>query len=582
MPFVRASLSLSDSYVLRNDVSYGLHAVLFVKFLSFALNVLHLALPIYSMQVFNRVLTSGNLATLVLLTLLIIFLIACSIVIDGARSTILSRMSSVLDTALHQQAISVLLKGDPSGHDNLRFAERLRALQAGPLLTTLFDTPWSVIFVLVIYLLHPWLGHLTVISIAILTGIGMLGPALSGRNRLDAATASREITQELSNALSQRDAVDAMGLRERTQAAIRGLHGRFVTFGGKACEQQSWNDAVARGLRSMCQVGLLSLAALLVVTDEIPTGTIVAASMLFARALSPIERLGSGAHSIVEVARMWRQIGARSQQGDATRKRLALPRIKGAVTVERAYVTAAGRSRPILGPLSFEVRAGEVLAIVGPQGAGKSTLARMLAGALAPNSGTVRIDGTEAPHFDHEDLGSQVGFLPEDIQLGSGTVATIISRGQDPDPDEVVRAAMLAGAHRVIQRLPNGYETIVQPGHLHLSAGERQQIGLARAFYGRPALIVLDEPTTHLDDNAETDTVRAIKELKREGSTVVVVSRFAGLLHITDRVMLLNEGTVKLLANQDKLASMLGPKLATSSPGEASDDERRPLVASAM
>lgn len=582
MPFVRTSLSSNGSYLLQNNVGYGLHVVLFVNFLSLALNVLHLALPIYSMQVFNRVLTSGNLATLVLLTLLIIFLIACSIVIDGARSIILSRTSSMLDTALHQQAISVLLKGDPSGHDNLRFAERLRALQAGPLLTTLFDTPWSVIFVLVIYLLHPWLGHFTVISIAVLTSIGMLGPALSGRNRLDAATASREISQELSNALSQRDAVDAMGLRERTQAAIRGLHGRFVTSGGKACEQQSWNDAAARGLRSICQVGLLSLAALLVVTDEIPTGTIVAASMLFARALSPIERLGSGAHSIVEIARMWRQISARSRQGGAAHKQLALPRIKGTVTVERAYVTAAGRSRPILGPLSFEVRAGEVLAVVGPQGAGKSTLARMLAGALAPSSGTVRIDGSEVPHFDHEDLGSQVGFLPEDVQLGSGTVATIISRGQDPDPDEVVRAAMLAGAHKVIQRLPNGYETLVQPGHLHLSAGERQQIGLARAFYGRPALVVLDEPTTHLDDNAETDTVRAIKELKKEGSTVVVVSRFAGLLHITDRVMLLNEGVVKLLANQDRLASMLGPKLATSSPGEAGDDEHRLPIASAM
>lgn len=573
-----ASLPPRDDCRAHGDVGYRSCAVLLVAFFSFALNMLHLALPIYSMHVFNRVLTSGNIPTLVLLTLLILFLIVCAIVVDGSRSVILSRMSFVLDAVLHRQAISVLLKGDPSGHDNLRFAERLRALQAGPLLTTLFDAPWSIIFVLAIYVLHPWLGHLTVISIMILAVVGMIGPALSSRGRSDVATASREISQELSNALSQREVVNAMGLRERTEAAIQGLYGRLIVSGSKAYEQQSWNDAAARGLRSVCQVGLLSLAALLVVTDEIPTGTIVAASMLFARALSPIERLGSGAHTIVEIAGMWRQIVARAQREGGARKRLALPRIKGALTVERVCVAVAGRSRPILGPLSFEVRSGEVLAVVGPQGAGKSTLARILAGALSPTSGTVRIDGTEPRHFDHEALGSQVGFLPEDIQLGSGTIATIISRGQEPVPEEVVKAAMLAGAHKVIQRLPNGYETLVQPGHLHLSAGERQQIALARAFYGRPALVVLDEPTTHLDDNAETDTVRAIKELKNGGSTIVVVSRFAGLLHITDRVMLLNEGVVRLLADQDKLAAMLGPKLATSSPRISTDEHKLPLT----
>lgn len=530
--------------------------------LSFSLNLLHLALPIYSLQVFNRVLPSGSLATLTLLTTLLIALTFCSVLLEGARSAILTRTALRSDLAVHQRTVAAVLRGEPTGADHLRAADKLRTFRASSLLTTLFDAPWSVAFIVAIYWLHPWLGHLSVVAVLMLAVAGISGPALNRRDRLEAGALAQDISSVFDGVLAQRDAVAAMGLRRRAQTRIVNLHRMLVVRCIRASETQSWNDAATRGLKSLFQILLLALAATLVVTDNLNVGSIVAASMLFARAVGPFERLGPNMHVLLDVLKAWRQVNSPASAHPETFERLSLPAITGSLAVDRVSFGVPRRQQLIVGPISFAVAAGEVLAIVGSQGAGKSTLARLLAGALAPTSGKVRLDGTEIAHFDHEELGSQIGFLPEDVQLGAGSIAEIIARGGAPDPEEIVKAATLAGAHKSIQDMPDGYQTLVQPGLTYLSAGERQQIGLARAFYGHPALIVLDEPTTHLDDCAEGGIVQAIKTLKEGGSTIVFVSRFAGLLHITDRALLLDQGKLALIADQGRLSAFLSPKLA--------------------
>ena len=548
---------------------FGGPAVLLAAFgLSFALNVLHLALPIYSLQVFNRVLPSGSLPTLALMTTLLLGLTLCTVLVEGVRSAILARTALKPDLESYGRAAAVVLHGDPAGAEQLRAADKVRAFRTSSLLTSLFDAPWSVAFVLAMYCLHPWLGHLTVAAIVTLAAAGGLGPLLTRVDRDDAAGKAGDILQQFDAALAQRDAVEAMGLRGSGLARILALHRRLAMACVRASERQSWSDAATRGLRTAFQVLILALAALLVVEDDIGPGTIVASSMLFARAVAPFERLGPSLHVILDALRAWRRTcAARGAEAGPTACRLALPPITGAISAERLCYRVPRREKPVVGPLSFEVKAGTALAIVGPQGAGKSTLARLLAGALQPSSGKVRLDGAELAQFDRRDLGAQVGFLPEDVQLGTGSVAAIIARSDAPDPDEVVKAALLAGAHASILALPDGYQTVVQAHGSFLSAGERQQIGLARAFYRKPALIILDEPAGHLDDVSEAVIVHAIRTLKEHGSTVLFVSRFAGLLHITDKVILLEKGSLAVMADPSKLTGLLAPKLATSSNG---------------
>ena len=528
------------------------------------LNLFQLGLPLYSMQIFDRVLPTDSLPTLVTLSLLIIGLIFCSVFVDASRSLILERLAQRVDLALHRRATLAALNGNTSGLTVLKDIETIRSFIMSPLACAAFDGPWSVAFIVAMFFLHPLLGWLTIAACTLMFFMGIMAYVATDDSRVQSANIINIGRNILDEARHSTDTVSAMGMRPRILLHLVGLRRRYVRFGQIGAGRQAWIDAASRGLRSIMQVLVLALAAFLAVSRGLETGAIVASSMLFARALAPVERIGSGAHILLGFFSAWRRASNLIKFTQPAIAHLELPALQGLIIASNISLYVPGRERPILRQINITVKPGQLLAVVGREGAGKSTLARILVGAMTPSHGTIRFDGSNITDFEPEALGQQVGFVSESIVMPIGSVTELISRGQVPDPVKVVRAAQLAGMHSTIQSLPSGYQTEVGEGCYLLSAGERQRLALARAFYGSPRILVLDEPTAHLDDSGETAFVEAVQELKKAGSTIIVISRLPGLLHLADQLIMLEFGEVRLAADQDQMQRFLVPRLATS------------------
>ncbi len=526
------------------------------------LTVMQLALPLYSMQIFDRVIPTSSLPTLAALSLLMGALLFCMGLLDGSRAIILGRLASRIDLALHGRALSVAVES-PTGTLFLRDIETSRVFISSPIAAALLDLPWSVAFVIAMFLLHPILGWLTIASGLLVLLLGLLAHFVTRHDRYLASRLSQTTMGVIETARRDRHASTAMGLQSASFRRTLELCLERITTIGKAYERQSWIDAACRGLRNMMQVVILACAAVLTMSHEVGVGTIVASSMLFARAIAPLERVGAGYQVIAGFASAWRRLSSLSAKAGSGAK-LAIHPISGQISVERLTFGSPGRQNPVLRQVTFSLEAGKLLAVVGREGAGKSTLAKLLVGAMRPSMGDVRLDGSNLADFDRVELGRQIGFLPENVQLPDCSVAEVISRYERMNSDEVVRAAKLAGAHAMIQRLPDGYQTRIGTDPYLQSAGERQRLALARTFYRAPKLIVLDEPTAFLDDSGERDLIAAVHELKSKGSTIIVISRFPGFLHSADYLMMLDGGEVKLFADQYNMQDFLTPRLAAS------------------
>ena len=540
------------------------HGIWIAAGFSAILNLFQLGLPLYSLQIFDRVLPTDSLPTLVTLSLLIVGLIFCSVFIDASRSLILERLAQRVDLALHRRATSAALNGNTSGLTVLKDIETIRSFIMSPLACAAFDGPWSIAFIIAMFFLHPLLGWLTIIACVLMFFMGIVAYLATDGSRVQSATIMNIGRNILDEARQSTDAVSAMGMRPRLLLHLIRLRRHYLHFGQVGAGRQVWIDAASRGLRSVMQVLVLALAAYLAISRGLETGAIVASSMLFARALAPVERLGSGSHILLSFLSAWRRASTLIKSTQPAITHLELPALQGLVVASDVSFRISGRERPILRQINIAVKPGQLLAIVGREGAGKSTLARLLVGAINPSHGTIRFDGSNIADFEPEALGQQVGFVSESTVLPTGSVAELISRGQIPDSVKIVRAAQLAGMHTSIQSLPSGYQTEVGEGRHLLSAGERQRLALARAFYGSPRILVLDEPTAHLDDSGETAFVEAVQELKRAGSTIVVISRLPGLLHLADQLIMLELGEIRLAADQDQMQRFLVPRLATS------------------
>ena len=355
-----------------------------------------------------------------------------------------------------------------------------------------------------------------------------------------------------------------MGLRARLICKMQAFREQLVLTSQVTNDRQSWIDASSRGFRAAAQVAIIALAAILVIRHDVQAGVIVAASMLFGRAMAPVERVCGGIQGILGFGEAWRRTSRLMRTQPQGRPHLALVPSGGILSVEDLSFAVPERRHPIIASCCFTVAAGSVLAVVGSEGAGKSTLARLLVGALKPTTGTIRLNGSNIEHLEQMSLGDKIGFLPEGAQLGRGTLAEIIARGDVPDPDKMVRAATLVGAHPMIQQLTDGYQTYVGDGSCFLSAGEKQRIALARAFYGLPHVVVLDRPTVNLDDDSISKFIDAVLFLKRQGSSVIVLDRHPGITHIADSLIMLEAGRIILQSDQARIRSVLASALASS------------------
>jgi PrtD family type I secretion system ABC transporter len=538
---------------------------LYVGLFSFCLNMLMLAMPLYVMQLFDRVIGSRSIETLVLLTLIVIAALLVNALLEMLRSRLLVRTGAAIDHIVSPPVLSELLRASArQDSDTHAYAMRdiatLRAFLSGRGVSAFFDVPWSPLFVALIYLFHPLLGLLATVGIAILFGLAILEEK-STRGPLEEARVKSRRTGAFAD-LSARNAevVFALGM-------VPAVIGRWQALNTEAVEQQTTANnraseilAASMFMRAALQILMLALGAYLIVAQHLTPGIMIAAGLILGRALMPVQMVISSWKTMVEARGAYERLDKMLNAIEARGQPIPLPPPEGRLSVERVVYTRTTIVNPILKGVSFELAAGESLGLIGPSAAGKSTLARVIIGVWKPLSGTVRLDGASISDWDREQLARHVGYLPQDVELFTGTIAENIARLGEPAEctEEIIAAAKMAQVHDMILRLPEGYDTNIGVEGTRLSGGQRQRIALARALFGRPRLVVLDEPNSNLDTEGEEALMQAMQKLKEERATLIVVTHRPSILTHIDKMIVLRDGRVEMFGARQEIMARLG------------------------
>lgn len=531
------------------------HAALF----SAAVNLLNLAPTLFMLQIYDRVVPGRSGATLGLLFGVFLLAAATMATLDFLRSSLLRRASVRLDRLLAGPVLEQLLAGDGrAGSANaMRELDTLRQAMTGTGVLALFDAPWTPIYIGVCFMLHPWIGVLTLTGGVVLFTVALLSERRTAGLVRDAGRANTAAYHAMEASVAAAPTVRALGMTDvlvRRHLTERGAGAGLQLQAGIAAGHYV---SAAKSIRLVLQSSALALGALLAINEQISLGAIFAASLLLGRALAPIEQVTAAWNSLTRARAAWSMlnelIGRRQVEPATTR----LPQPRGAVRVEALSVKASGEDgRTLLDDISFELEPGEMLAIIGPNGSGKSTLARAIAGAIAPAAGAVRLDGARLEHWRADQRAEAVGFMPQEPALLPGTVKENIARfATGPELEErVVAAAQLTGAHGFILALPQAYDTKLGPRGIALSLGQAQRISLTRALCGAPKLLVLDEPNASLDVPGEQALIAALRAVRASGTTVVVVAHRNRLVAEADKLLVLKDGRIAEYGSRSELA----------------------------
>lgn len=546
-----------------------------VAVFSALLNLLFLVPMLYMLQIYDRVIPTRGNQTLFFLTLVLLFGLTTLALLDFVRSRLLVRASIRLDRQLAGVLLDTSLARrdrtfDAVARQAMREFDTLRQALTGPAILALCDAPWSPIYVLVCFIIHPLIGLLVLVAAILLALVALRNQRTTGEplQRANEAAARAYASQE--QVLAGAENVRALGMR---QAMVR----RHLTERDSMMAQQTYASfassryvTISKFLRLSLQSLALGLGAWLAIGNSITAGAVFAASFLAGRALQPIEQLLSTWRSIAQAKSAYDKINNLLAAREAEIALTLLPPPEGRLDVEQISVANAAGDGAILANISFQVLPGEVVAVVGPSGAGKSTLLRMLAGAGRPDRGIIRVDRANVLDWDPERLAGYIGFLPQDVSLFAGTVKENISRFQDgssADHEEIdakaIFAAKACSAHDMILGLPNGYDSMLGWGGRGLSAGQAQRIGLARALYDEPPIILLDEPNAHLDAIGEGQLVETLVALKARKAAVMVVSHRMGVLAAVDKILVLRDGRIEAFGSRDDIIARLGKTAAT-------------------
>lgn len=541
-------------------------------FFSFFINVMGLVAPLYMMQVYDRVLSSRSVSTLIALTIIIAVLYLVAAFLESLRSQLLVRAGVAFDERLNQETFSAvqrasLMRPGSNQVQALRDVDTVREFFTGSGIISLCDVPWVPIYIVVATMLHPIYGVLAVVSCLISGVLAWANDALT-REKLNEATKANIVANNTATTTFRNaEVLQAMGMVEnlRRQWSVSRLES--LALQALASDRAGIVMAGIKFNRMFMQSLILGVGAYLAIVREISPGTIIAASIIVGRSIQPIEVAIGNWKGIVSMRSAFERVQNLLRSLPAQPERMRLPPPRGDLTVENIVVRAPGRDNLILRGVNFHLPSGNVLGVIGPSAAGKSSLARVLVGVWPPAAGAVRLDGSELSHWDPEQLGQHLGYLPQDVELFGGTIAENISRFGDPDDAKIVMAAQMADVHEMIQRLPEGYNTQIGDAGAALSGGQRQRIGLARALYGMPSLIVLDEPNASLDTAGEQALMNTVKRLKEAGKTVVMITHKTNALSQCDAILVLQDGLVQAYGPRDEiLAKIVGPRVV---PGPA-------------
>jgi ATP-binding cassette subfamily C protein len=527
------------------------------------------------LQVYDRVVSTRGTSTLLFLTLIFLFAIGTLSLLDLVRSRLLVRASTRLDKRLSGALLNAQLSGGSGGRraaarQAVREFDSLRQTLTGTGILALFDAPWTPIYVLVCFMINWSLGLLALVGGLSLVAVTALNERAT-RARLQKANEAANLAyvgQEYS--VAGADVIRALGMRSDTVARRLDERKTAAKLQTEASFAAGGYVALSRFLRLALQSMALGLGAWLAIEQKISAGAIFAASLLVARSLSPIEQVLGAWKDVVKARGAWRTLVELLGRTENQPERTRMPAPAGGVEIERLWIGAPGRESPILADVSFATTPGEILGIVGPSGGGKTTLLRAVAGASGFDRGAIRFDGASQADWDPEKLGRHIGFVPQEATLFAGTVKENIARFRTAEGEDqasidaqVIEAARLCGAHDMIVRLPQGYDTRLEFGGRGLSAGQAQRVALARALFGDPKILVLDEPNAHLDAEGELALMRALTAFKEKGATVLIAAHRPGVLQVVDRLMVLQDGQVKHLGPRDEILRQMQPQRPT-------------------
>lgn len=529
---------------------------------SFTANILMLAMPIYSLQVLDRVLTSGSQETLFLLTIIITFMFLILAAITAIRSFAMIRVGEWLDDQLAPKLMNLTLEtaaqrgGMVSGAQNQRDLSVIKNFITGQPLATMMDVPWTPVFLIVIFIIHPVQGLIGVAGCAILIGLAILNESIVSKTLESANENSVRSLGSAEVATRNAEVVEAMGMSKSVVTTWHKKNMEASALQMLASNRSNVIMSVTKFFRLFIQIVVLGAGAYLALHNLITPGAIIACSILIGRLLGPFEAAIATWKSWTDAKKSYARLKSSIEKAPMRMEGMLMPEPKGVLLVERLVFAPHGSNKPTLKGITFGVAAGDVLGIIGSSAAGKTTLAKLLVGVWKPVSGNVRLDGADVYNWNREQFGKYVGYLPQDVELFDGTVRDNIARLQPNIPDEfIVEAAKLAGAHEMILRLSEGYETQIGLGGTSLSAGQRQRVALARAFFGTPRLIILDEPNANLDSAGEAALVVAINNAKKKGITTVIISHRPSILNAVDKILVLNDGQVEDFGTAAEIAA---------------------------
>lgn len=522
-------------------------------------NLLMLTGPLYMLQVYDRVLGSGSEATLVALSLLVLFLYGVMGVLDYTRGRIMARVGARFQDDLDRRVFDAVVRKSAVAPDvktnaGLADLEAVQRLITSPVLMAVFDLPWTPIFFFGIFLFHPWLGYLGLAGAAVLILIALANQLLSRGAQARANVAGQQATAMSDQIRTEAEMVQAMGMRDAAFTRWQKARSQALTDHMRATDVGGTFTSMTKTIRLFLQSAMLGLGAYLVLQNEMSPGAMIAGSILLGRALAPVE-MGLNQWPVAQRAmtawgNLAQLLGAVPPEGSHTE----LPKPRARLIAKNLTIVPPGEKQASLKSISFEVQPGQAVGVIGPSGAGKTTLARTLTGVWRPAGGSIRLDGAALEHYGTETLGRHIGYLPQRVALFDGSIAQNIARLADvPDDGKVVAAAKMAAAHEMILELPNGYDTIVQSGQVRLSGGQMQRIGLARALYDEPVILVLDEPNSNLDNIGSQALNHAIREMKSTDRSVLIMAHRPAAIQECDTLLVLDTGMRMAFGPKDEV-----------------------------